>query len=165
MAHMTPRERVLTALNRRIPDRVPFELSYGAFTPALMDTFVRKTGSQDPAEYWSFPVRSVCFRTEPQHVLWRRYASYYPTELPVGTTIGTFGVAESPGSTEHFVKFIHPLRTATTEDEMAAYPFPEPAEAPGERRHGGGSARSSDGIARRAGSTVRRSRGRRAAAG
>ena len=129
MAHMTPRERILTALNRRLPDRVPFELSYGAFTPTLMDTFVRETGALDPAEYWSFPVRSVCFRTEPQHVLWRRYASYYPTELPVGTTISTFGVAESPGSTEHFLKFTHPLQTATTEDEMAAYPFPDPAEA------------------------------------
>ncbi len=129
MSDMTPRERVLTALSRQVPDRVPFELSYGAFTPALMDTFVRETGALDPAEYWSFPVRSVSFRTEPQHELWRRYAPYYSKELPVGTTISTFGVAESPGSTEHFVKFIHPLQGATTEHEMVEYPFPDPADA------------------------------------
>ena len=128
MDHMTPRERVLTALNRQVPDRVPFELSFGAFAPALLDTFVRKTGALDPAEYWNFPVRSVCFRAEPKHVLWRRYASYYPAELPVGANISPFGVVESPGSTEHFVKFTHPLQTATNDDEVVAYPFPDPAE-------------------------------------
>ena len=41
---MTPRERVLTALKREgKPDRTPFEISWGSFTPRLMKTYREKT--------------------------------------------------------------------------------------------------------------------------
>jgi len=56
---MTPRQRVLTALSRKKPDRVPREISWGAFTPALMRVFREKTGTDDPAEYFNFEVRPV----------------------------------------------------------------------------------------------------------
>jgi uroporphyrinogen decarboxylase len=126
MTEMTPRERVLTALNREVPDRVPFELSFGGFTPPLMETFVARTGSTDPASYWGFPVRSVGLRGEPQYELWRRYSAYYPTELPVGTGISGFGGASKPGSTLHFARAIHPLKNASSVDDVAAYPLPDP---------------------------------------
>ena len=126
MAEMTPRERVLTALNRQVPDRLPFEFSFGGFTPALMDTFVVKTGATDPAVYWEFPMRSVCHRGEPQYELWRRYSAYYPKELPVGTGIGGLGNASTPGSTLHFAKPIHPLKAASSAEAVAAYPLPDP---------------------------------------
>ena len=53
---MTPRERVLTALRRQQPDRVPktFDL-----TPGLYDEFRRRTGQDDVAEH---------FRLEPRYV-------------------------------------------------------------------------------------------------
>lgn len=47
----SPRERVLTALKRNgTPDRTPFEISWGAFTPLLMKTYREKTGSELPPE-------------------------------------------------------------------------------------------------------------------
>ena len=42
------------------PDRVPFEISWGAFTPGLMEVYKQRTGSTlDPAEYFDFDVRLV----------------------------------------------------------------------------------------------------------
>ena len=57
----SPRERVLTALKRNgTPDRTPFEISWGAFTPLLMKTYREKTGSKlPPEEYFDFDTRSV----------------------------------------------------------------------------------------------------------
>lgn len=57
----SPRERVLTALKRNgTPDRTPFEISWGAFTPLLMKTYREKTGSElPPEEYFDFDTRSV----------------------------------------------------------------------------------------------------------
>lgn len=126
MARMTPRECVLAALNRELPDRIPFELSFGAFTPALMEVFVAETGSTNPADYWNFPIRSVGHRGEPGYELWQRYGRYFPPELPQGVTISQFGCASIPGSTLHFGRPLHPLRNATTPDEVADYPLPDP---------------------------------------
>jgi uroporphyrinogen decarboxylase len=126
MSTMTPRQRVITALNREVPDCVPFELSYGSFTPALMDRFVAETGAEDPAEYWNYPVRSVMHRPAPAFKLWRTYASYYPEQLQPGATISPFGVVRTLGSTEHFTRQIHPLRRATRVEEAADYPLPDP---------------------------------------
>ncbi|MBN1315066.1 MAG: hypothetical protein JXA42_06345 [Anaerolineales bacterium] len=127
MASMTPRQRVLTALNRQEPDRVPFELFLG-LTPALLDVFVARTGELDPDAYWNVPVRSVSFRTPPTFELWRRYADYYPPELPAGARITPFGVALVHGSVEHFVHQIYPLMNATRLEEFLDYPLPDPQE-------------------------------------
>jgi uroporphyrinogen decarboxylase len=126
MTSMTPRQRVLAALNREAPDRVPFELSYGSFTPSLMDTYVVKTGDQNPEAYWNYPIRSVMFRPIPAFRLWRTYAAYYPVQLPVGANIGQFGVVSVLGSTEHFARKISPLKNAATVEEIADYPLPDP---------------------------------------
>ena len=58
---MEPRKRVLDALKRRRkPDHVPFEISFGAFTPRLMKTYKEKTGSDlPPEEYFNFDTRNV----------------------------------------------------------------------------------------------------------
>jgi uroporphyrinogen decarboxylase len=58
---MNSRERVLTALKRTgRPDKTPFEISWGAFTPMLMKTYREKTGSElPPEEYFNFDTRSV----------------------------------------------------------------------------------------------------------
>ncbi|MBI4560087.1 MAG: hypothetical protein HY706_21040 [Candidatus Hydrogenedentes bacterium] len=128
---MTPRERVITALNRERPDRVPFELSFGAFTPALMARFIALTGETDPAEYWNFPVRSVGYRYDHSDELWRKYAAFYPPELPVGATISAFGIVSLPGTYYHFRRGLHPLRNATTTAEIVEFPLPDPTEPVG----------------------------------
>jgi len=124
---LTPRQRVIAALNREEPDRVPFELFLG-LSPSLMETFVARTGHLDPAEYWHAPVRSVSHRPAPAFELWRTYAAYYPEQLPAGTSISPFGVIQTYGSTEHFVRKLCPLRNATRVEEAVDYPLPDPAD-------------------------------------
>ena len=126
MVEMTPRQRVLAALNRQEPDRTPFELFLG-LTPSLLETFVVQTGHVDPDEYWNAPVRSVTHRPLPDFEMWRLYGRYYPETLPPGTRITPFGVALAYGSTEHFVRQLHPLAAATTVVELVDYPLPDPA--------------------------------------
>lgn len=55
---MTPRERVITALNRSVPDKVP---KYFEVTPPVLETFKRITGAEDPAEYSDLEIRRVSF--------------------------------------------------------------------------------------------------------
>ena len=124
---LTPRQRVITALNREEPDRVPFELFLG-LSPSLLETFVARTGHLDPAEHWNAPVRSVAHRPAPAHELWRTYAGYYPEQLPAGTSISAFGVAHTYGSAEHFVRKLCPLRNATRVEEAVDYPLPDPTD-------------------------------------
>ena len=64
MKEMTLRERVLTAMRREEPDKVPRELSYGSFAPALMEIFKKKTGATDPTEYFNYEVRAVAFKSK-----------------------------------------------------------------------------------------------------
>lgn len=116
---MNPRERVLTAMRRRVPDRVPYALS---FTPPMMQVFQEKTGAENPAEYWNFDIRPVWFNSPSVKA---DYGQYFPEELPDGTRIDDWGVANVPGSMYHFTKMVHPLRRAKTVDEVARYPLPD----------------------------------------
>ena len=58
---MNARERVLAALKGEgKPDRMPFEISWGAFTPRLMQCYHEKEKTEEtPEEYFDFDVRSV----------------------------------------------------------------------------------------------------------
>jgi hypothetical protein len=62
MMTLTPRERVLRAVSRQKPDKVPKDTSWG-FTPAVMEKFKQKTGCDDPEEYFGVEVRFVGLRT------------------------------------------------------------------------------------------------------
>lgn len=58
---MEHRERVIKSLRRKEkPDKVPFEISWGAFTPMLMKVYRQKTGSElSPDEFFDFDTRFV----------------------------------------------------------------------------------------------------------
>jgi len=118
---MTPRQRVLAAMRRQPPDRVPRELSWGAFTPALMEVFRQRTGADDPTEYFGFEARSVSFRTPTPATDYRRYHA----DLPPDATLDAWGVASVGGSTYHFRRSFPPLASAQTAAEIADYPLPD----------------------------------------
>ncbi|MGC8785399.1 MAG: uroporphyrinogen decarboxylase family protein [Armatimonadota bacterium] len=116
---MTPRERVLRAVHRQTPDRVPKEMG---FTPAAYDRFVKETGHTDPAEYFGMECRYVGFRPP------RELPDFTPylQKLPPGSCISSeYGTAHIPGTFYHFTRYVFPLESATTLRELEEYPWPD----------------------------------------
>ncbi|MBW2123761.1 MAG: hypothetical protein JRH07_18230 [Deltaproteobacteria bacterium] len=148
---MTPRERVIRALKRREPDKVP---TCSRFTPWMMRTFNERVGAGipeqyltdsaipsgfihevrpsflTPDEYFGWEVRHVSF-APPQRVA--DFSAYLP-DLPPGSAISEWGVAYVPGSLHHYKKSIPPLKGMTSVDELRNYPFPNPMEPQRHRR-------------------------------
>ena len=116
---MKPRERLLAAMRRQQPDRVPCELY---MTPALLEHFREKTGVSDPAAYWNFEERVVAFR---RPALVADISRYYADGLPEDATVDEWGVAKRAGSLYHFTRMTHPLAAAQTPEEVADYPLPD----------------------------------------
>lgn len=122
---MNARERVLRSMRREGGlDRLPFEISWGAFTPSLMKTYQRETGSSlSPDEYFDFDTRSVSIA---ETVLPRNYARYYPFSLPEKASFNEWGMGSVPGSVEHFVESrYHPLAVAENADDLEKYDWPD----------------------------------------
>jgi len=115
---VVPRDGFLAAVNRDLPDRVP---KYAEFTPRQLKNLREKTGYDDPAEYFDYEMREVCFHpTECQPDY-----SFYLGELPDGTVITEWGVAEVPVHLYHLTKMVHPMRNFTSICEIERYPFPD----------------------------------------
>jgi len=53
---MRPRDRVLTALRRQVPDRVPV---FMRMTPPVLAALKARTGFDSPEEYFDFEIRPV----------------------------------------------------------------------------------------------------------
>lgn len=115
---MEPRERVLTALSRRVPDRVPRTMS---LCPSQVERFRRETGAEHPGQYFGFEVRSV----GPREVENGADFSRYLDDLPPGARVDEWGIAWVRGSEFHFERMVHPLRNATSVRDVEAYPFPD----------------------------------------
>lgn len=132
MPTMTPRERVLAAVSRRRPDRVPKDLSWG-FTPAVLDTFRRHTGRDDPDEYFNIDVRFVATDLPPEAAALDRaarrdrYAAYYPG-LPAEAEITEWGTAHLPGTFYHFTSMIAPMTGFDTLRQFETFPLPDYAD-------------------------------------
>lgn len=115
---MTGRERVLTAMRRRVPDMVPKTF---ALCPSQMDRFRAETGATSPADYFGFETRSVGLRGSRQQTDFSRWLG--DTR---GMRVDEWGVGwQTTPDSMHFEKMIHPLRNAATAAEVQAYPFPD----------------------------------------
>ncbi|MEW5718401.1 MAG: uroporphyrinogen decarboxylase family protein [Chloroflexota bacterium] len=144
MSTLTPRQRVLTALKREQPDRVP---KFADFSAAVYDTFVAKTGVppppkspwsvwigrptitfeqeiglSDPAEYFGYDVRIVEFG---ETRLAYDFSAYLPRDLPRDRTrVDEWGIAQvtrESGASD----FVRPLADAQTVAEIERFPFPD----------------------------------------
>lgn len=119
MPTMTPRQRVITALNRRVPDRVP---KHAQFTPFQLEQVRQRTGRHDPADAFGFEVRFVNFhppREKPD------FSRYLPADLPPGTTSDEWGLTEKPGTFYHFTEYVYPMAGLTSVSELDDWPFPD----------------------------------------
>jgi len=115
---LTPRERVLTALRRRVPDRVPREMG---FTPPMLEEFRHRTEATDSAEHFDFEVRTVDLAPTRQQVDFSPYLG----PLPPDAWVNEWGIGHVPGSLYHFHDYVHPLQNISTVKELRAYPFPD----------------------------------------
>jgi len=116
---VTPGERVLTAMRREKPDRVPLEFS---LCPLQMERFRKETNASSPAEYFGFGVRSVGISRTKNDVDF----SSYTADFPEGARVDEWGIGwiKTPSSL-HFEHILHPLQKAETIDEIRNYPFPD----------------------------------------
>jgi len=122
---MNSRERVLTALQRTgKPDKTPFEISWGSFTPQLMRTYREHTRSVlSPEEYFDYDTRFVLPGPTRKKT---DFTKYYPAgPLPEGLSIDEWGVGYIPTRYEIQSPKFHPLASLSTVEEINAYPWPD----------------------------------------
>jgi uroporphyrinogen decarboxylase len=122
---MNSRERVLTAMRRQgKPDRTPFEISWGAFTPELMDVYRNETKSKlEPDEYFDFDTRSININPTRKNT---DFQKYFSEKLPDNLVIDEWGIGGKPGSQKHFLEYkYHPLAGCETAEEVYAYEWPD----------------------------------------
>jgi uroporphyrinogen decarboxylase len=143
MAALSPRQRVLRAMRRQIPDRVP---KFADFSPGIYQTFLEKIGrgaefeiteqkgrpgvtydpdrtAPDPADYFKYDVRIVEFGETRQI---NDFSPYFHKRLAAqGARIGEWGIAFVPGSEHHFEAMVHPLAGEITIQDIENYPWPD----------------------------------------
>jgi len=122
---MNGRERVIRAIRYKVPDRVPFDLSFG-FTPPKFEEFRQRTGSSDPGEYFGSDNRTVGtgLGQNPHD-----YGAYH-IDTPTHAHIDEWGVGHIPTISDdaahsHLEGFVHPLPGERTVREIIEYPLPD----------------------------------------
>jgi len=120
---MNARERVLMVAKRQgVPDRIPFEISWGAFTPLLMKTYRARTGSDlPPEEYFDFDTRFVL----PGPTRLRRDFSVFFEKLAGEVTFDEWGVGSLPTLYEMPDYKYHPLEKMERVEQINAFPWPD----------------------------------------
>lgn len=129
---MNSRERVLAAVNRKVPDKVPKDLSWG-LCKAWENMFKEKTGCEDYYEYFGLDIRMIEFGPSR---LQRDFSKYFiGRDDEPGFEIDEWGVGKGKSKDEslHFEHLISPLKDGMTEEEAAEYPLPDFLE---DYRHG-----------------------------
>lgn len=116
---MSPRERVVTAMRREQPDRVPKTAS---FTPAVQEKFEQATGHTNPAEYFGFETRGIGFKP-PQQL--PDFCAWYPDPPPAGTVFNEYGIGSYPSGFYHFTGRLYPLEHAQTVADLEQFPWPD----------------------------------------
>jgi uroporphyrinogen decarboxylase len=140
---MDSRQRVLTAMRRQTPDRVPVDLSWG-LTPALLVRFKAITGADNPDDYFGLDVRFVSAELakgwgstpgidderniDPDWQAKEGELRAWLDDDDPAPSITEWGIGHRRGSELHFIRFVHPLRKATTPQEIEYYPLPTFAE-------------------------------------
>lgn len=109
-----------TTAHRR-PARI---LYYAGFTADLERRVQEHIGSADIAEHYGFLQRVWLPLRRPERLAPLDYRPYWEgEELPPGTTINSWGVAQAPSGLYHFWGYISPLRHARSLADIENYPL------------------------------------------
>ena len=126
---MNHRERFLTALDHREPDRVPRRAS---LTPYVVEEFRRRTGEEDPSLYWDWDLAEVGFRRpDPLPDLHARFGDYYAgregewtLDWEVRDYPPEWGVATRSAYYYHLSAPLAPMVESDRVAQIDGYPFP-----------------------------------------
>ena len=142
MQEMTPRERVMRALNHQEPDRVPIDIGGGYSTTIVAEGYERLKeylGIQAPTAMMDDTFRlvrvdeTVATRlgSDTRPLTSKGPSSWTPPPSPPGTTIDLWGVTWKQvfysDSCYYWETVGHPLAEATVED-LDRYPWPDPLD-------------------------------------
>jgi|NGEPerStandDraft_6_1074524.scaffolds.fasta_scaffold110879_1 uroporphyrinogen decarboxylase len=116
---MDSRERVLTALRRKIPDRIPkmiyFPMPFGQYFVDLAKKYI---GEKDPVEYLKLDVAGLIgYKPSLQKY---DFSKYFAGQEVIGTVNEWGGVWQG----DHISPF-YPMLNFETAKEVEDYPFPE----------------------------------------
>jgi uroporphyrinogen decarboxylase len=115
---MNSRERVLTAISRKEPDRVPI---YLWLTPHLIERLEKERGVKNYEEYLKMDIRFVDYKAKPEE---KDYSAYTKDFHPQ-STIDNWGCGTYPVGYYHFTKAQCPMKSLSTINDVENYPFPE----------------------------------------
>jgi len=118
---MTSRERVLTALRRRKPDRVPATLydEVIGYVPDVARMFHEKCGGQWPGDYFACDVRSVSIGPTRLTADFSKYIA-----AAENVRVDEWGVGRRAGGFHHYAQILHPLQSSDA-GAIRDYPFPD----------------------------------------
>lgn len=119
----TPRENLLRLLHRQGFDTIPVEFS---LCPHLVETYRAREQSPLPyQEYFQMPWRSVRGLRPDQDDRTRFVPYHKEAGLDAATEIDEWGVGHRATPTSmHMTQMFCPLRSASSEEEIQAYPLP-----------------------------------------
>ena len=120
---MNSRERVVTAMKRGIPDRVPYDLSWG-FSAPYQDLFFRKTGQTDYMRYFGVDNDFAHCATSKNLNDYSRYFGKRVEDALFSYDEWGIGHQKTPDG-GHFSLITSPLKTATTLNQILDYPLPD----------------------------------------
>lgn len=115
---MNPRERVLAALRRQVPDRIPYFIRC---TPPVVAQLQERTGETDPAVYFDTDVRDAVI--DPP-VAEADYGAYLAGK-PAGTQVTEEGIGQVQGTFEHYTRNVPLLDQAKTVRDIESFPIPD----------------------------------------
>ena len=120
MSGMSPIERILRAMRRQKPDRVPRE---AVFTIPVEEEFRLRTYVSDYETYFGMDRRTVQFR-RPQPAA--DFSTYLKDrDFPDGAFTDEWGNLVVPGFKYRTTDYVYPMRDLKTAAELNAYPFPD----------------------------------------
>jgi uroporphyrinogen decarboxylase len=118
---VTSRERLLKAINREPPDRVPIALAY-----EMPDDLCRQRGHPEMVGRLRQDVRWLMFETRPGNAA--EFARYHG-RMPEGATLDEWGIGYQRSSTGQATRRLHPLADVSRAADIERYPFPDMTQA------------------------------------
>ncbi len=121
---MNSRQRLMTALSRGVPDRVPRDLSWG-LSPIFYEKFKKNTGETDYYKYFKVDYRLLDFKSTKKVIDFSNYFNersdvhgFYNDEWGIGHV-------KSTNTDFHFEHIISPLKFAESVNDIIDYPIPD----------------------------------------